>query len=57
MTHGVAPAELQAGDVVVEDDSTRYEVHAVKQHQGQCQVSDTEGLTHTYAAEERVEVE
>jgi hypothetical protein len=56
MTHRVA-AELQAGEVVVEDDGTRYEVHAVKQLQGRCQVSDTGGLTHTYADDELVEVE
>lgn len=57
MTHRVAPTELQGGEVVVEDDSTSYEVHAVKQHQGQCQVSDTAGVMHTYGSDELIEVE
>lgn len=57
MTQQVAPAELHAGEVVVEESGARYEVHAVKQHQGQCQVSDTAGMTHTYRPDDLVEVE
>lgn len=56
MTLRVA-AELQTGDVVVEGGSTRYEVHAVNQHQGQCQVSDISGEMHTYGANQLIEVE
>ena len=56
MTLRVA-AELHTGEVVIENGSTRYEVHAVNQHQGQCQVSDTSGTMHTYGADQLVEVE
>lgn len=57
MTRRVASANLQAGEVVVEEGRSRYQVHAVIQHQGQCQVSDTSGMTHTYNDDELVEVE
>lgn len=55
MTRRVPVSELQAGEVVVGE--TRYEVHGVDQAQGQVQVVDVAGTTHTYSAAEEVEVE
>jgi hypothetical protein len=48
MTRQVAATDLQNGDVVLADDEPTFEVHGVEQHQGQVQVADTTGATHTY---------
>jgi hypothetical protein len=50
MTRQVAVAELQNGDIVLDDDEPSFEVHGVEQHQGQVQVADITGATHTYPA-------
>jgi hypothetical protein len=57
MTRRVRPTDLRAGDEVVGDgDEPAFVVHGVEQLQGQVQVTDTAGSTHTFPATGTVEI-